>query len=442
LIMAAGTLFTYPQSFRANKILIAAKYSGAEVKVDNGFKLGETNKTVDFLKKFPNGKVPAFEGNDGFTITESNAIAYYVSNSALHGHDSKNAALVQQWNNFSDNEILPSACTWVFPCLGVIQYNKQDTERAKEHIKKVLKVLNDHLLTRTFFVGERVTLADISLICNMQSLYEQVLEPEFRKPYQNVNRWFTTMINQPEVKSVLGEVQLCSKMAVFDAKKYKELHGGGGDDKKKEKKPQQQQQPKKEKQAPAPKPAKEEEEEEPKPKESKDPFADMPKGTFNMDEFKRTFSNLDVDKDTIPYFLTNFDKENYSVWFCEYTESTKEFIMPFMASNLVNGMYQRLGKLIKNAFASSLVLGPAKDLAIVGLWVWKGHELVFTLSGDWQVDYESYKWTKLDPDSQEVKDLLKVFFDQEGTFDGKLDAEGKKDTRLNGREILDASTFK
>ena len=27
------------------------------MKVDNGFKLGETNKSAGFLKKFPNGKV-------------------------------------------------------------------------------------------------------------------------------------------------------------------------------------------------------------------------------------------------------------------------------------------------------------------------------------------------------------------------------------------------
>merc|ERR1712156_1410038 len=143
--MAAGTLYTYPSSFRANKALIAAQYSGADVKVDSSFKLGETNKTAGFLKKFANGEV--------------------------RGEDAKAASLVQQWISFSDNEILPAACTWVFPCLGITQYNKQDADRAKDQIKKVLKVLNDHLLTRTFVVGERATLADISLVCNMQMLY-------------------------------------------------------------------------------------------------------------------------------------------------------------------------------------------------------------------------------------------------------------------------------
>ena len=46
---------------------------------------GETNKSAEFLKKFPLGKVPAFEGSDGLTLTESNAIAYYVANDELRG---------------------------------------------------------------------------------------------------------------------------------------------------------------------------------------------------------------------------------------------------------------------------------------------------------------------------------------------------------------------
>jgi glutathione S-transferase len=59
----------------AEKCLIAAKYGGAAVKVGD-FELGKTNKSNDFLQKFPFGKVPAYEG-DGVTLSESNAIAQY-----------------------------------------------------------------------------------------------------------------------------------------------------------------------------------------------------------------------------------------------------------------------------------------------------------------------------------------------------------------------------
>merc|ERR1711988_820752 len=237
--MVAGTLYTYPDNFRAQKALIAAKYSGAQVTVAKDFVFGETNKSPEFLKKFPLGKVPAFEGSDGVLLTESNAIAYYVANDELRGgSDAAARAQVVQWMCMADNEILPAACTWVFPTMGIMQFNKTATERAKEDVKVAMKTLNDHLLTRTFLVGERLSLADIAVACTMLSLYKQVLDPAFRKPFVNVTRWFTTVVNQPHAQAVLGEVTLCTKMAEFDAKKFAEFSGKGD---KKAKAPKQEQ---------------------------------------------------------------------------------------------------------------------------------------------------------------------------------------------------------
>ena len=53
-----------------------------------------------------------------------------------------------------------------------------------------------------------------------------------------MNRWFTTVVNQPNVKKVVGSVALCEKMAQFDAKKFAEFQGqsGGGKAKKEGKK--------------------------------------------------------------------------------------------------------------------------------------------------------------------------------------------------------------
>uniref|UniRef100_A0A8C6X435 Eukaryotic translation elongation factor 1 gamma n=1 Tax=Naja naja TaxID=35670 RepID=A0A8C6X435_NAJNA len=221
----AGTLYTYPENWRAFKALIAAQYSGAKIKVLSTppqFHFGQTNKTPEFLKKFPVGKVPAFEGEDGFCIFESNAIAHYVSNEELRGTTPEAASQVLQWVSFADSDIVPPASTWVFPTLGIMQYNKQATEYAKEEVKRILSLLDSHLKTRTFLVGERITLADITVVCTLLWLYKQVLEPPFRQPYENVNRWFVTCVNQPQFKAILGDLKLCEKMAQFDAKKFAE----------------------------------------------------------------------------------------------------------------------------------------------------------------------------------------------------------------------------
>ena len=38
----------------------------------------------------------------------------------------------------------------------------------------------------------------------------------------------------------------------------------------------------------------------------------------SLDEFKRVYSNEDIKTKAIPYFWENFDKENFSIWLCEY----------------------------------------------------------------------------------------------------------------------------
>merc|ERR1712193_432776 len=99
-------------------------------------------------------------------------------------------------------------------------------------VKKAMKVLNDHLLHHTYLVGERISLADIAVACTMLHLYQHVMDPSFRNAFGNTNRWFNTIINQPQVKKVIGEFKLCEKMAQFDPKKFAEAGKAAGGDKK------------------------------------------------------------------------------------------------------------------------------------------------------------------------------------------------------------------
>ena len=50
-------LYTYPKNFRAYKALVAAQFSGTNVEIDSDFVFGETNKSDNFMTKFPLGKV-------------------------------------------------------------------------------------------------------------------------------------------------------------------------------------------------------------------------------------------------------------------------------------------------------------------------------------------------------------------------------------------------
>jgi len=97
----------------------------------------------------------------------------------------------------------------------------------------------------------------------------------------------------------------------------------------------------------------------------------------------------------------------------------------YMSCNLITGMFQRLDKMRKNAFGSLILFGADDDSTISGVWVWKGPQLAFELSTDWQVDYESYNWKQLDANSDETKKLVAEYFSWEGEFGGKKFNQGK-----------------
>lgn len=369
--------------------------------------------------------MPALQTADGKYLFESNAIAYYLSNAQLKGANDFEKAEVVQWLEFAENEILPAASAWVFPMISIMQFNKNNVERAKEDVKRLLTGLNARLLDSTYLVGERITLADIVVFANLLNLYEHVLDPAFRAPFTNVNRWFVTILNQPQVKAVVKDFVLCAKPAQFDAKKFAEYQAKAGGGQPQAAKAEKKEKPKQEK-APAPKKAAEPKEELDAADEallaeppSKDPFDQLPKGTFNFDDFKRFYSNEDEAK-SIPYFFEKFDPENYSIWYGEY-KYPEELTKVFMSCNLITGMFQRLDKMRKQAFASVCLFGEDNNSTISGIWVWRGQELAFTLSPDWQIDYEVYDWKKLDAKSEETKKLVAQYFSWTGT-----DKNGRK----------------
>jgi len=376
--------------------LIAAAYSGSNVTVPD-FEYGKTNTSPDFLKKFPLGKVPAFESN-GVFLNESDAISQYVSNDALLGGDCcASRAAVQEYVSFTESEIVPSACTWVFPTLGFTQYNKQETENAMNHLRNCFAKLNNDLLTKTFLVGERITLADITLSTALVMLYVQVLDDKFRASYGNLNRWFLTCINQPNFKKVLGDIKLCETMAVFDKKRYAELQKKADTKPKKEKK---QEKPKEQK---APEPAK---------VVKVDLFADVPKSDFVLVEWKEKYGKGTVEESQ-QFFAEKFDDNAWSMWLGVKDEETVD--LECQVGSYVQGTLERLGGVRKHMHAMFLTHKFERDDATYfqhsALVISKGNTLIFNRDSDWQTDSCFFKWTKIEC-KEAREDMLKKYFYQ------------------------------
>lgn len=400
-------LHSYPGNPRTQKAQIAAEYAGQSLDFDSSFQMGVTNKSADFLATFPFGKVPAAETADG-PLFESNAIAYYVAlkNKCLLGSSAIEQAQVVQWMAVADNEVQPVVAAWYYPLMGYAPMNEQVIKKAKEDIKKVLTVLDKALAPKTFLVGESVTLADIVLACTLSTLFVKLMEPKDREPFVNVMRWFITCVNQKNFKKVMGETVLCVKTVEPQAAKPTS--------------------------APVPAAASlataashvqndDDEEAAPKPKE-KNPLDLLPPTKFNLEEWKRFYSNNDTRPTAIDWFWQNYDAEGYSMWKVDY-KYNDELTLVFMTCNLVNGLFQRMDHMRKYAFGSMLIFGEDRKNEISGFFIIRGKEMPFDMTE--VPDYDSYEWRKVDTNDPKVRELYNDYIAWDGELGGKTLAEGK-----------------
>jgi len=373
-------------------------------------------KTADFVPGTAPAGFPSFVTAPVLTTASGDNISQL---SAILAHVNGGCSAQElEFLAVAENVITPSASGWVFPTLGAMPNNKGVVSEAKKSLLAALDDLNNILATRTFLVGERVSVADVAVFQSLVLAFRQVLADNYRKNIPHVVRWFNTCAHQSAFKA-FGAISFADKEAQFDAKTFAAINNAGKAPAAKKQQQKKQEQPKKkaapkqeEPAAAAPAPKKE------------DPWAGLG-GKIDMDAWKRCYSNNDTIPTAMNYFWEHLDSENYSVYFGKYKYGD-EIAMPFMASNLIRGMYQRLDKMRKHSFGTMCVFGGEEkgDIEISGVFFWKGQDLAFELSEDWKVDYVAYDWRKLDVTSDADKALITQYFSWEG-FEGKKFVDGK-----------------
>lgn len=85
-------------------------------------------------------------------------------------------------------------------------------EKAKQSIAEALQVLEDSLQDdKSFLVGDSLTLADIFIVSTLLYPFKLVADAAYRKPFPNVERWFTACCAMDAFAQVVGHVTLCEK---------------------------------------------------------------------------------------------------------------------------------------------------------------------------------------------------------------------------------------
>ncbi|XP_019156952.1 PREDICTED: elongation factor 1-gamma 3-like [Ipomoea nil] len=399
----------------ACKALIAAEYNGIKIELVKDFQMGVSNKTPEFLKISPFGKVPVLETPDG-SVFESNAIARYVAkvkpDSPLFGSSLIEYGHVEQWNDFSATEVDGNIGRWLYPRFGYGVYLPPAEEVAIATLKRALDALNLHLASNTFLVGHSITLADIIMTCNLSIGFKMILTKSFTKEFPHVERYFWTMVNQPNFSKILGEIKQAESVPAPTSKKPAQP--------KEPATPQREEPPKKEE----PKSEVGEEEEAPKPK-PKNPLDLLPPSKMILDEWKRLYSNTKTNfqEFAIKGFWDMYDPEGYSLWFCDY-KYNDENTVSFVTSNKVSGFLQRMDLARKYAFGKMLVIGSQPPFKVKGLWLFRGKEIPKFIM-DEVYDMELYEWREADINDEAQKERVNQMIVDHEPFEGEdlLDAK-------------------
>lgn len=235
------------------------------------------------------------------------AVATLTPNSTLLGSSALDVAQIDQWIHLADTELNAPVGLTKYMCTGKLPYSKPTHTHFLQGITRAFATLNTHLASRTFLVGERLTVADLYVAVLAQSAFESVAGAEERKAIPHVVRFVETVIHTPGVESIFGEVAYADKSITFVPPKKEEKPKKEKEAKPKEVSrtfdqhshcsliPQQEKKPKEEK-----KPKKKEDDDEedeplvPEEPKQKNPLDELPKSTFNLEDWKRAYSNMET----------------------------------------------------------------------------------------------------------------------------------------------------
>ena len=145
----------------------------------------------------PARRVPTLVLDDGRPLAESNAILWYFGDGTEYVPvDRYERAQVLQWQFFEQYQHEPSIAVVRFLVCYSGQAEKY-TERIREQTTNgyvALDAMERHLATRTFLVGERYTVADISLYAYTHVAHEGGFD---LAPYPAIRAWLERVAGQP-----------------------------------------------------------------------------------------------------------------------------------------------------------------------------------------------------------------------------------------------------
>src|SRR5262245_29434330 len=164
---------------------------------------GETRTREFVSSKNANGRIPVLELDDGRCLPESNAILWYLAEGTpfLPGADDEEGrwqrAQALQWMFFEQYSHEPNIATvrhWITHKVEMTPEREAALPGKRKWGVAALDVMEQHLVTRRFFVGESYTIADIALYAYTHVAEEGGFD---LAPFPAIRAWLKRVAEQP-----------------------------------------------------------------------------------------------------------------------------------------------------------------------------------------------------------------------------------------------------
>ena len=187
-------LYYNPLSPNVRRVRLAAAVLGIELEEKLlDFSKGE-HKSADYLALNPNGAVPTLVDGD-FVLTESRSIMQYLASkkpeSGLLPKDEAARADVTRWQFWDASHFSPQLATLAFEKLikGMMGLGEPDLGKVQDalgNFRRFAAVLDKRLAGRDYVVGNRLTIADLTLGSSL--MYAQQAEVPLAE-FPNIQAW-------------------------------------------------------------------------------------------------------------------------------------------------------------------------------------------------------------------------------------------------------------
>ncbi|MFN3571197.1 MAG: glutathione S-transferase family protein [Polaromonas sp.] len=152
-------------------------------------------KTPEYMALNPNSLVPVIEDED-YVLWESNVIVRYLCAKHAMGQmyptDLRERFDAERWMDWQQTTLNPASRPgfWQLVRTPPEQRNAAVIEESNAVVEALMAVLDAHLAQRSFMVGERFTMADIPIACEIHRWFGL---PQQRQSRPHIERWYDSL---------------------------------------------------------------------------------------------------------------------------------------------------------------------------------------------------------------------------------------------------------